>query len=338
MKSSSVIIIAEAGVNYNGDIILAKKMVKAAAEAGADIVKFQTGIPENVISRFAQKADYQKVNTKDDKGAESQLEMSRKLMLPWDVYPELIRCCKENAIQFLSTPFDIPSANFLHELGMHVWKIPSGEVTNLPLLMHIASFGEPIIMSSGMCTLKEVEAALSVLKGNGTDNITLLQCNTEYPTPFEDANIRAMLTLREKFGVQTGYSDHTMGIEAAIAAVALGASVIEKHFTLDRTMDGPDQVASIEPKELVEMVRAIKNVVKALGTGAKQPSDSEKKNICIARKSIVAKCAIKKGQVFNEDNLTCKRPGSGISPMQWFDVIGQKAIRDFEEDEIIEIV
>lgn len=337
MKNSNVVIIAEAGVNYNGDINLAKKMVKAAAEAGADIVKFQTGIPENVISRFAQKADYQKVNTGDDTGSESQLEMSRKLMLPWDVYPELVACCKEHSIQFLSTPFDIPSADFLRELGMHVWKIPSGEVTNLPLLMHIASFGEQIIMSSGMCTLDEIEAALDVLKGNGADNITLLQCNTEYPTPFEDANIRAMLTLREKFGVQTGYSDHTMGIEAAIAAVALGASVIEKHFTLDRTMDGPDQVASIEPDELKEMVRSIRNVEKALGTGVKVPSDSEKKNICIARKSIVAKCAIQRGQTFTEDNLTCKRPGNGISPMRWYDVIGQKASRDYEEDELIEI-
>ena len=328
------LIIAEAGVNYNGNIEIAKKMVRAAAEAGADVVKFQTGIPENVISKFAQKADYQKVNTGNSE--ESQLEMARKLMLPWDVYPELVLCCKENSIQFLSTPFDIPCAVFLHELGMHTWKIPSGEITNLPLLLHIAAYGEPIILSSGMSTLEEVEAALNVLRKNGAGEITLLQCNTEYPTPFEDANIRAMLTLKDKFGVSVGFSDHTMGIEAAIAAAALGASIIEKHFTLDKTMDGPDQVASIEPDELKALVQAVRNVEKALGSGEKIPSASEKKNKDIARKSIVAKRAIKCGEVFTEDNLTCKRPGNGVSPMRWFEVIGQIANRDFEEDEMID--
>lgn len=329
------VIIAEAGVNYNGDIKLAKQMVKAAAEAGADIVKFQTGIPEKVISRFAEKADYQKVNTGD--AEESQLNMARKLMLPWEVYEELIACCRENNIEFLSTPFDIDSADFLHKLGMHTWKIPSGEITNLPLLMHIAAFGEKIIMSSGMSTLSEVRDAVEVLKKNGAEDITLLQCNTEYPTPFEDVNLRVMQTLREEFGLPTGYSDHTLGIEAAVAAAALGAEVIEKHFTLDRIMDGPDQVASIEPEELKKLIMSIRNVEKALGTGVKIPSESEKKNMSIARKSIVAARNIKKGEIFSEDNITCKRPGSGISPMKWFEVIGEAAIRDFTEDELIEL-
>ncbi|MBR2275180.1 MAG: N-acetylneuraminate synthase [Lachnospiraceae bacterium] len=330
-----ILIIAEAGVNYNGDINLAKQMVKAAAGAGADIVKFQTGIPEKVISRFAEKAEYQKVNTGD--AEESQLNMARKLMLPWEVYEELIACCRENNIEFLSTPFDIDSADFLHKLGMHTWKIPSGEITNLPLLMHIAAFGEKIIMSSGMSTLSEVRDAVEVLKKNGAEDITLLQCNTEYPTPFEDVNLRVMQTLREEFGLPTGYSDHTLGIEAAVAAAALGAEVIEKHFTLDRTMDGPDQVASIEPEELKKLVTSIRNVEKALGTGVKIPSESEKKNMSIARKSIVAARNIKQGEIFSEDNITCKRPGSGISPMKWFEVIGKTAIRDFTEDELIEL-
>ncbi|MDE7446821.1 MAG: N-acetylneuraminate synthase [Lachnospiraceae bacterium] len=332
----TALIIAEAGVNYNGDIVLAKKMVDVAADAGADIVKFQTGIPENVISKYAQKADYQKINTEDEAGEESQLEMARKLMLPWEVYPELISYCKEKGIRFLSTPFDIPSATFLHELGMKVWKIPSGEITNLPLLRHIAGYGEPIILSTGMSTMDEIEDALSILKNGGAGVITLLQCNTDYPTAYEDANIRAMSAIRERFGVEVGYSDHTMGIEVPIAAVALGASVIEKHFTLDRNMEGPDQIASIEPAELKMMVQTIRNVEKALGTGIKEPSQAEKKNIDIARKSIVAARSIKCGEVYTENNLTCKRPGNGISPMEWDEMIGQKANRDYEEDELIQ--
>lgn len=330
------LIIAEAGVNYNGDIELAKKMVEVAAKAGADIVKFQTGIPENVISKYAQKADYQKINTEDEAGEESQLEMARKLMLPWEVYPELISYCKEKNIQFLSTPFDIPSARFLHELGMKVWKIPSGEITNLPLLRHIAAYGEPIILSTGMSTMDEIGNALSVLKNDGAGVVTLLQCNTDYPTAYGDANIRAMSAMRERFGVEVGYSDHTMGIEVPIAAIALGASIIEKHFTLDRNMEGPDQIASIEPFELKMMVQTIRNVEKALGTGIKEPSQAEKKNIDIARKSIVAARSIKCGEVYTEDNLTCKRPGNGISPMEWDKMIGQKANRDYEEDELIQ--
>ena len=335
-REEKVLIIAEAGVNYNGDIELAKKMVKVAAQAGADIVKFQTGIPENVISKYAEKADYLEKNPADADGEESQLEMARKLMLPWSVYPELINYCKEQNIQFLSTPFDIPSATYLHELGMTQWKIPSGEITNLPFLRHVAGYGQPIILSTGMSTLEEVAAAMSVLQESGAGKITLLQCNTDYPTAYEDANIRAMLSLKEKFKVSVGYSDHTMGLEVPVAAVALGATVIEKHFTLDRGMEGPDQVASMEPDELKQMVQAIRNVEKALGTGEKVPSKAESKNIAIARKSIVAAKAIKCGEVYTEDNLACKRPGTGISPMEWDEMIGKRANRDYEEDELIE--
>ena len=257
-------------------------------------------------------------------------------MLPWSVYPELINYCKEQNIQFLSTPFDIPSATYLHELGMTQWKIPSGEITNLPFLRHVAGYGQPIFLSTGMSTLEEVAAAMSVLQASGVGKITLLQCNTDYPTAYEDANIRAMLSLKEKFKVSVGYSDHTMGLEVPVAAVALGATVIEKHFTLDRGMQGPDQVASMEPDELKQMVQAIRNVEKALGTGEKVPSKAESKNIAIARKSIVAAKAIKCGEVYTEDNLACKRPGTGISPMEWDEVIGKRANRDYEEDELIE--
>ena len=329
------LIIAEAGVNYNGDIELAKKMVDVAAEAGADIVKFQTGIPEKVISRFAQKAEYQKKNTNDSE--ENQLDMARKLMLPWEVYPELISYCESKGIEFLSTPFEAESADFLHDLGVRVWKIPSGEITNLPLLIHIANYGERVILSTGMSTLEEVKKSYEILKENGAGDVTVLHCNTEYPTPFEDANIRAMQTIANELRVDVGYSDHTMGVEAVIAAVAMGASVVEKHFTLDRNMPGPDQKASIEPDELKYMVDAVRNVEKAIGDGMKNPSMSEVKNINIARKSIVAKRNILKGELLTDDNITCKRPGGGISPMKWFDVIGSSAIRDFQEDEMIEM-
>lgn len=334
MSDKKVLIIAEAGVNYNGDIEIAKKMVDAAVAANADVVKFQTGIPEKVISRFAQKAEYQKVNTNNSE--ENQLDMAKKLMLPWDVYPELIAYCKEKNIEFMSTPFDIDSAAFLHDLGMKVWKIPSGEITNLPLLIHIAKYGEKIILSTGMSTLEEVKTAYDLLKEHGAGDIVVLHCNTEYPTPFEDVNIMAMQTIKKELQADVGYSDHTMGVEAIIASVALGATIVEKHFTLDRNMPGPDQKASIEPDELKYMVEAIRNVEKAIGTGEKKPSKSEIKNINIARKSIVAKKNISKGEVLNEDNITCKRPGGGISPMEWFDVIGTTAVRDFVEDEMIE--
>lgn len=329
-----VLIIAEAGVNYNGDIELAKKMVQAAAQAGADIVKFQTGKPENSISRYAAKADYQVETTGND---ESQLEMCRKLMLPEQVYPELIEECKKNQIQFLSTPFDTESVNFLEQMGMRLWKIPSGEITNLPLLLRIAKTGDPVILSSGMCTLEEIKRTIAVLQKNGAGGITVLHCNTEYPTPFCDANLSAINTLRTQLQLPVGYSDHTMGFEAPVAATALGAVIIEKHFTLDRTMDGPDQKASIEPLELKQMVQEIRNIERAMGDGIKTPSPSEQKNIVIARKSIVARRQIKQGEALSEDNMTTKRPGDGISPMKWFDIIGTKAVRDFMEDEQIEL-
>lgn len=338
MNSSNLrkktLIIAEAGVNYNGDINLAKKMVDVAAEAGADIVKFQTGKPENSISVNAKKADYQEATTGTD---ESQLEMCKKLMLPDKDYPELVDYCDKKGIEFLSTPFDCESVDFLADLGVRKWKIPSGEITHLPLLVHIAKRGEPVILSTGMSTIEEIRDALSVLAENGANDITVLQCNTEYPTPFEDANITAMNTLKKEFGCNIGYSDHTLGITAPIAAVALGATVIEKHFTLDRHMPGPDQSASLEPDELKTMVKMIRETELALGDGEKKPSDSELKNKDIARKSIVAKKSIKAGEIFSEENITCKRPGNGISPMKWNDIIGQTAKYDFEFDEQIRV-
>lgn len=328
------LIIAEAGVNYNGNIETAKKMVKAAAEAGADVVKFQTGKPENSISVYAKKADYQQETTGNK---ESQLEMCKKLMLPDEDYPALVEACRQNGIQFLSTPFDMESVDFLASLGVSMWKIPSGEITNLPLLLHIAKRGQPVILSSGMSAFEEIQKTVNLLRENGAGEIAVLQCNTEYPTPYEDANIRAMQTLGEKLSVRIGYSDHTQGIEVPVAAVALGAKIIEKHFTLDRNMPGPDQAASMEPDELKAMIEAVRHIEQALGTGVKAPSASELKNRDIARKSIVAKRSIQKGELLTEDNLTCKRPGDGISPMNWFEVCGTKAVRDFMPDEQIEI-
>ena len=330
--SERVTIIAEAGVNYNGDIGLAKKMVRAAREAGADIVKFQTGTPSEDISIYAKKAEYQKVTTGAD---ESQLEMAKKLMLPDAVYPELVECCKEEGIEFLSTPFDISAVDLLVSVGQRRWKIPSGEITSLPLLIYIAKRKEPVILSTGMATLDEIETAVNVLREYGTEDITVLQCNSDYPTSYEDANIRAMLTLRDRFGVKVGYSDHTNGILVPIAATALGASVIEKHFTLDKNMPGPDQKASMNPEELKAFVQAVRDTEKALGTGEKVPSASELKNKDIVRKSIVAKRPIKKGETLTEENLTWKRPGTGISAMRWFEVLGATAVKEFEYDEQI---
>lgn len=332
-----VIIIAEAGVNHNGSFEMAQKLVDAAKKAGADYVKFQTSKkPENVTSRFAQRAVYQKKNLGEDG---SQLSMLKKIRLEFPDYVLLKSYCDEKDIKFLSTPFDLPAVDFLYDLGMDFMKIPSGEITNLPYLRKIAKLGLPVVMSTGMCELQDVRNALKVLCDNGlnTEDITLLHCNTEYPTPFEDVNLKAMLTLKKEFGVRVGYSDHTKGIEVPIAAVAMGASVIEKHFTLDRTLPGPDHVASLEPEELEAMVKAIRNIEKALGNGVKSITDSERKNIAIARKSIIAARDIKKGEQFTEENLTVKRPGSGISPMRWDDVIGTTAKRDFEEDELIEL-
>ena len=330
----SVLIIAEAGVNHNGNLDLALKMVDEAKRAGADIVKFQTAIPEKVISKYADKAEYQKKTTGNE---ESQLEMCKRIHLKLSDYDIIKKYCEEVGIEFLSTPFDLESIDYLEKLGMRLWKIPSGEITNLPYLIKIAKTGRPVIMSTGMAELKEVEEAINVLKENGAGEITLLHCTTEYPAPFESVNLRAMNTLREKFGTEVGYSDHTVGFEVAVAAAVLGASVIEKHFTLNHNMEGPDHKASLEPEEFEVMVNNIRLIEKALGDGVKQPAEAEKKNIAIARKSIVAAKDIKKGEVFTGDNITTKRPGSGISPMKWFEVLGTEAVRDFVEDELIEL-
>ena len=333
---SAALVIAEAGVNHNGDIETALKMVDAAADAGADFVKFQTFKVENVISRFAPKAPYQKATTSE---SESQLEMVRRYQLDADAHKRLMDRCRCKKISFLSSPFDLGSIDLLNDLGLEIFKIPSGEITNLPYLQKLGALRKKLILSTGMADLGEISDALEVLIYAGTDkqNITVLHCNTEYPTPFEDVNLSAMLTIRDRFDVKVGYSDHTPGIEVPIAAVALGACVIEKHFTLDRNMPGPDHQASIEPGELEAMIRAIRNIEKALGNCEKKPSGSELKNISIARKSIVAAKPIEKGELFTEQNITTKRPATGVSPMRWDEVIGQTATRAFGEDEVIEL-
>ena len=330
---NSIFIIAEAGVNHNGDLETAKKLVDEAAKAGADAVKFQTSRAEALASKDAKKADYQMETTEQ---TESQFDMLKKLELTPDMHEQLIAYCAQKGIMFLSTPFDIDSAHYLEECGIAVFKIPSGEITNYPYLREIGKMGKKVILSSGMSTLEEIKTAVKILKDNGSSDITVLHCNTEYPTPYKDVNLRAMITIKKELGLAVGYSDHTQGIEVPIAAAALGAAVIEKHFTLDRNMEGPDHKASLEPEELRAMVRAVRNIEMALGDGTKKPSESEKKNIEIARKSIVAKCPIRAGEVFTEDNLTTKRPGSGISPMWWNDIIGKTAVRNFAEDELIE--
>lgn len=330
----SILIIAEAGVNHNGSLECAKEMALAAKKAGADIVKYQTAVPEQVVSRFAEKADYQKQQTGSE---ESQLEMIKKIHFGFEEHRQLKEYCDEIGIRYLSTPFDLDSIDFLATLDMSVWKIPSGEITNLPYLEKVAALKKPLILSTGMSMLSEIEDALAVLEENGCEDVTLLHCNTEYPTPMEDVNLLAMRDLEEQFALPVGFSDHTLGIEADIAAAALGACVIEKHFTLDKTLEGPDHQASLEPDELEAMVRAIRNIEKALGTGEKHVTPSEAKNRPIARKSIVAKRAIKKGEVFTAENLTTKRPGDGISPMRWYDVLGKEASRDFAEDEKISL-
>ena len=334
-----VTIIAEAGVNHNGSIEIARQMVDKAVEAGVDIIKFQTFKSEKLVSRSARQAEYQKKNI-GKKSDDSQLSMLKKLELSEQDHKDLMTYCKQKGIKFFSTAFDMDSIEYLHSLNLGLWKIPSGEVTNYPFLKRIASYNERTILSTGMCDLQDVRAAVDALYKNGLskENLTLLHCNTEYPTPFEDVNLKAMDALRKEFGVEVGYSDHTKGIEVPIAAVALGASVIEKHFTLDRNMEGPDHKASLEPDELKAMVSAIRNIEKAMdGDGTKHVSESERKNITIARKSIVAACDIKAGEIFTEENLTVKRPGTGISPMQWEEILGNKAIRSFAEDELIEL-
>lgn len=328
-----VLIIAEVGVNHNGSLYNAKKLVDAAKAAGVDIVKFQTFDVDSMTSKNADMAEYQKENIGMVK---SQKDMLLELTLSKDEFRNLSEYCTEQNIKFLSTPFDIESIHFLNELGCDIWKIPSGEITNYPYLVEIAKTGKPIILSTGMCELAEIEAALNLLKENGAGEVSLLHCTTEYPTPYEDVNLKAMQTLKDKFGLRVGYSDHTKGVEVPIAAVAMGAIIIEKHFTLDKNMEGPDHKASLEPHELKQMVDSIRNIEKAMGDGIKKPAASEIKNIAIARKSIVAKKTISTGQIFTEENITTKRPGNGISPMKWNDVLGTKAKRDFAEDELIE--
>ncbi|WP_418186791.1 N-acetylneuraminate synthase [Aliarcobacter lanthieri] len=329
-----VFIIAEAGVNHNGSIELAKKLIDVAVESGVDAVKFQTFKAENLISKNAQKADYQKQTTDKD---ESQFEMIKKLELDVATHKELISYCKTKNIMFLSTPFDHDSIELLNDLGLEIFKIPSGEITNLPYLRHIGKLNKEVILSTGMADIGEIEDAMDILIDAGTkkDNITVLHANTEYPTPMEDVNLKAMVTIGNTFDVSFGYSDHTLGIEVPIAAVSLGASCIEKHFTLDKTMEGPDHKASLEPNELKDMVRAIRNIELALGSSVKKPSPSENKNKPIARKSIVARCDIKKGEILSENNLSIKRPGNGISPMRWDEIIGSVAQKDYKEDELI---
>ena len=327
-------IIAEAGVNHNGSVDLAKKLIDVATEAVVDAVKFQTFKTENVVTKSAPKAEYQ---LRTDTSNGSQFEMIKKLELSQSDFEELYAYCGKKGLQFISTPFDLESVDFLHRLGLEVFKIPSGEITNLPYLRKIGGLGKKIILSTGMANLGEIEEALEVLVISGTfiDNITVLHCNTEYPTPMQDVNLLAMQTIAQSFGVSVGYSDHTKGIEVSIAAAALGASVIEKHFTLDRNLPGPDHETSLMLNELCEMVRAIRNIEMALGSGIKKATPSEIKNMSIARRSIVAARPIKKGETFAEENLTMKRPGTGISPMRWDEIIGGLAEKNYEADELL---
>ena len=366
-EDMSIMIIAEAGVNHNGSMELAKQMIDAAKDAGVDYIKFQTFIPEKLVSKFAAKADYQKeILSKDTsvpcsgnketlskepsmpcisnkeilaedmaKSEESQLDMLRNLALTQQEFKELKLYCDKVEIGFLSTPFDLPSIDFLQELDMDFWKIPSGEITNLPYLEKIAKTKRKTVMSTGMCNMQEIQDAITVLEKNGTTDITLLHCNTEYPTPFCDVNLRAMEHMRRELKKPVGYSDHTVGIEVPIAAAALGAVVIEKHFTLDKTMEGPDHRASLEPVELKQMTKAIRNIENSLGDGIKKRTASEEKNCTAARKSIVAACDIARGDIFSERNLAVKRPGNGISPMKWKEILGTAAQKDYKADELI---
>lgn len=339
------IIIAEAGVNHNGNLDMAREMVIKAKEAGADYVKFQTAVPELVISTFAPKAEYQKDTTGN---AESQLEMCKAIHLPLSDYAGLKALCEEVGIGFMSTPFDLVSVRLLAELGQDWFKVPSGEITNLPYLREVALAGRPVILSTGMSTLDEIEDAILILTGSHPDypskssltrnDIVVLHCNTQYPTPYEDVNLNAMREMSERLGVRTGYSDHTRGIEVSLAAAALGAVMVEKHFTLSRDLPGPDHKASLEPDELKALVDGIRHIDAAMGSKEKHVSDSERPNMVVARKSIVAGRPIKKGEILSEENITVKRPGNGVSPMRWDSVIGTRAIRDFEPDELIEII
>lgn len=331
---NGVYIIAEIGVNHNGSLQVAKKLIDAAAIAGVDAVKFQTFKAESLVCKNTEKAEYQK---KSDNSGDSQFEMLKVLEMTSQMHEELLQYSEGKGIQFLSSPFDIESINYLDDLGIPIIKVPSGEITDFPYLKRVGELKKKVIMSTGMARLEEIEAAVNVLHDSGSGEIILLHCNSEYPTPYEDVNLKAMLSLRDRFGLKVGYSDHTMGIEIPIAAVAMGAAVIEKHFTLDRKMLGPDHKASLEPDELVRMVKAIRNVERAIGSGIKNPTHSEQKNITVVRKSIVAKKKIEKGEIFTEENLTTKRPGKGISPMKWNEVVGKTADRVYEIDEMIKL-
>jgi len=334
LKLNKVFIIAEAGVNHNGSVDLAKQLIDVAVDSGADAVKFQTFKAENLVAKNTQKADYQKQTTDE---SESQFEMIKKLELDIDIHKKLIKYCNEKDIMFLSTPFDHDSIDLLNKLGLKFFKIPSGEITNLPYLRHIGSLNKIVFLSTGMSNLKEIGDALAILTNAGTlnENITVLHANTMYPTPMEDVNLNAMQTIHKEFGVAVGYSDHTIGIEVDIAAVAMGASIIEKHFTLNKAMEGPDHKASLEPEELKAMVSAIRNIEKALGSNEKILSPSEEVNINIVRKSIVASCPIRKGELLSADNITTKRPGTGLSPMKWDEIVGTIASKDYQSDELI---
>lgn len=327
-------IIAEAGVNHNGSLTIAKKLVEKAKEAGADCIKFQTFCPEMLVCKSAVRANYQIKNTSSDG---SQLQMLKELALDYKQTKILKEFCESQEILFLSSPFDLPSIDFLLELNIKAWKIPSGEITNLPYLEKIGRTKKPVILSTGISNKKEIESAVYILKENGIESIALLHCTSEYPAPYDEINLSAIRTMKEYFQLPVGYSDHTIGIEASVASVALGASIIEKHFTLDKTMRGPDHVASLEPSQFRQMVLEIRNVEKALGNGIKEPSLSELKNRDIVRKSIVARHNIQKGDIFTEENITVKRPGGGINPMRWYDIIGKVSNKDFEEDEMIEL-
>lgn len=327
-------IIAEAGVNHNGRVELAKKMIESAKHAGADAIKFQAFIADNLTTKSAQKAQYQKIQINDPG---SQLEMLRRLELSFESQRILYDYCDALEIQYLASPFDLGSVDFLHGLGMGIFKIPSGEITNLPFLRRIGRLGRPVILSTGMSTMDEIRDAMQILTTAGTkkDDICILHCNTEYPTPYGDVNLKVMAEMAKKFAICVGMSDHSRGIEVPIAAVALGASVIEKHFTLDRNLEGPDHSASLTPEELKQMVNAIRNIEEAMGDGQKKVTNSERKNLGVVRKSIVAAKQIRAGERFSENNITTKRPGTGISPMQWDNIIGTVATRDYKKDELI---
>jgi N,N'-diacetyllegionaminate synthase len=334
--TNRVKIIAEIGVNHNGDMTLAKKLIDEAKKAGADYVKFQTFKADSLVTKAAEKAQYQDLNYDSD---ESQYMMLKRLELTPEMHKDIISYCYEKNIEFLSSGFDIESLDLLATLGQKIFKIPSGEITNLPYLVHVATIAESIILSTGMANLNEIKEAMNILESNGIsrENVTILHCTSEYPAPFDEVNLLSMDTIRSKFNVSIGYSDHTKGIEASIAAVALGATIIEKHFTLNKELQGPDHKASIDPSELSAMVKAVRNIELAMGLATKEPTKSEIKNKLVVRKSIIANQAIKFGEVFNTNNLTVKRPGNGISPMKWNEIIGHKASRDFDKDELIEL-